>query len=91
MGFRQVPHFIIAVKGEAGNSSSILRATIELDIFNRLVRSGQVGTYGDVYIVNREGVLIKPAPASKDSSSANPIWTRSVSGKAPPSSKGSSR
>ena len=57
MGFRQVPHFIIAVKGEAGNSSWILRATIDSDIFNRLVRSAQVGTSGDAYIVNREGVF----------------------------------
>ena len=57
MGFRQLPHFIIAVKGEAGNSSWILRATIDSDIFNRLVRSAQVGTSGDAYIVNREGVF----------------------------------
>jgi len=57
MGFRQVPHFIIAVKGEAGNSSWILRATIDSDIFNRLVRSAQVGTSGDAYIVNRKGVF----------------------------------
>ena len=57
MGFRQVPHFIIAVKGEAGNSSWILRATFDSDIFNRLVRSAQVGTSGDAYIVNREGVF----------------------------------
>ena len=57
MGFRQVPHFIIAVKGETGNSSWILRATIDSDIFNRLVRSAQVGTSGDAYIVNRQGVF----------------------------------
>jgi len=57
MGFRQVPHFIIAVKGEAGNSSWILRATIDSDIFNRLVRSAQVGTSGDAYIVNRQGMF----------------------------------
>ena len=57
MGFRQVPHFIIAVKGETGNSNWILRATIDSDIFNRLVRSAQVGTSGDAYIVNRQGVF----------------------------------
>ncbi len=57
MGFRQVPHFIIAVRGESGSSSWILRATIDSDIFNRLVRNAQVGTSGDAYIVNREGVF----------------------------------
>jgi two-component system NtrC family sensor kinase len=55
MGFRQVPHFIIAVKGEAGSANWILRATIDSEVFNHLVRSAQVGTTGDAYIVNREG------------------------------------
>jgi two-component system NtrC family sensor kinase len=40
----------------------ILRATIDSDIFNRLVRSAQVGTAGDAYIVNREGMFQDPAP-----------------------------
>ena len=57
MGFRQVPHFIIAVKGETKGENWILRATIDSEIFNRLVRSAQVGTTGDAYIVNREGVF----------------------------------
>lgn len=57
MGFRQAPHFIIAIKGESGVNSWILRATIDSDIFNRLVRSAQVGTSGDAYIVNRQGVF----------------------------------
>jgi two-component system NtrC family sensor kinase len=57
MGFRQVPHFIIAVKGEAKSKNWILRATIDSEIFNRLVRSAQVGTTGDAYIVNRAGVF----------------------------------
>ena len=57
MGFRQVPHVIIAVKGACDNDCWILRATIDSEIFNRLVRSAQVGTSGDAYIVNREGVF----------------------------------
>ena len=57
MGFRQVPHVIIAVKGACDSDCWILRATIDSDIFNRLVRSAQVGTSGDAYIVNREGVF----------------------------------
>ncbi|BBO80399.1 two-component sensor histidine kinase [Desulfosarcina ovata subsp. sediminis] len=57
MGFRQVPHVIIAVKGVTGNNSWILRATIDSEILNRLVRSAQVGTSGDAFIVNRDGVF----------------------------------
>jgi two-component system, NtrC family, sensor kinase len=57
MGFRQVPHLIIAVKGACDSDCWILRATIDSEIFNRLVRSAQVGTSGDAYILNREGVF----------------------------------
>lgn len=57
MGFRQVPHLIIAVKGACDNDCWILRATIDSEIFNRLVRSAQVGTSGDAYIVNRKGTF----------------------------------
>jgi two-component system NtrC family sensor kinase len=57
MGFRQVPHVIIAVRGVYANGSWILRATIDSEIFNRLVRSGQVGTSGDAFLVNRDGIF----------------------------------
>lgn len=56
MGFRQVPHFIIAVRGQTGHRSWILRATIDSDIFNSLVRSAQTGKRGDAFIINKEGV-----------------------------------
>ena len=56
MGFRQVPHVIIAVRGVYEYGSWILRATIDSEIFNQLVRSAQVGTSGDAFIVNSDGV-----------------------------------
>ena len=55
MGYRQQPHFIIAVRGYDEGRSWILRATIDSDIFNRLVRSGQFGKRGDAFIINKEG------------------------------------
>jgi two-component system, NtrC family, sensor kinase len=57
MGFRQVPHVIIAVRGIYEYGSWILRATIDSEIFNRLLRSAQVGTSGDAFIVNRDGIF----------------------------------
>ena len=86
MGFRQVPHFIIAVKGEAGNSSWILRATIDSDIFNRLVRSAQVGTSGDAYIVNRQG-MFQTSPRFEGVIRGHADIDTQKFGKAPPSSK----
>jgi two-component system NtrC family sensor kinase len=55
MGYRQLPHFIIAIKRQEGENSWILRATIDPDIFGALVRSAQVGKAGDAYIINKQG------------------------------------
>jgi two-component system NtrC family sensor kinase len=55
MGYRQLPHFIIAVKRQEGENSWILRATIDPDVFGSLVRAAQVGKSGDAFIINGEG------------------------------------
>ncbi|GAU09234.1 ATP-binding protein [Desulfoplanes formicivorans] len=52
MGFRKFPHLIIAVMYREGNTSWILRATIDSGVFESLVRSIQQGTHGDAYLVN---------------------------------------
>lgn len=57
MGFRRYPHFIIAVKRQEGNRTWVLRATIDTDIFESMVRAAQTGKDGDAFIVNRENVL----------------------------------
>ncbi|MEJ2724275.1 MAG: ATP-binding protein [Deltaproteobacteria bacterium] len=56
MGFRQLPHFIIAVRRQEGRNTWILRATVDPDIFGGLVRAAQVGRTGDAFIVNKEGI-----------------------------------
>jgi two-component system NtrC family sensor kinase len=55
MGYRLLPHFIIAVKRQEGENSWILRATIDPDVFGSLVRAAQLGKSGDAFIVNGEG------------------------------------
>ncbi len=57
MGYRQLPHFIIAVLRREKQQSWILRATIDPDIFGGIVRAAKVGKTGDAYIVNREGIF----------------------------------
>ena len=47
MGYRLLPHFIIAVKRQEGENNWILRATIDPDVFGSLVRAAQVGKSGD--------------------------------------------
>ena len=61
LGYRHVPHFVIAVKHDNGSQSWVLRATIDPDVFNRLVREARVGKSGDAYIVNQAGLLQTPS------------------------------
>ncbi len=56
MGFRRIPHFIIAVRRQENHRSWILRATIDSDIFNVLVREAKIGRTGDAFIINSEGI-----------------------------------
>ncbi len=57
LGYRQVPHCIVAVKKVAADGEPwILRATINSDQFERLVQTSELGQGSDVYILNRQGV-----------------------------------
>jgi len=55
LGYRQLPHFIIAVRGHNNGRPWVLRATIDSDVFNSLVRTAHIGESGDAYIVTKEG------------------------------------
>jgi len=57
LGFRKYPHFIVAVMRREGNKHWILRATIDSDIFNALVRNVQAGRRGDAFLVNQRLAL----------------------------------
>ena len=58
LGFRQVPHCIIAVKGGREDERPwLLRATINGRQFDELVLTAVLGKSGDAYILNREGRL----------------------------------
>jgi two-component system NtrC family sensor kinase len=60
MGFRKLPHFIIAVMRREGDQTWILRATIDTDLFDEMVKAAQSGLKGDAYVVNKENVLQTP-------------------------------
>ena len=51
MGFRQIPHCIVAVKITEGGRPWILRATINSERFDTLVKTEEAGNAGDAYIV----------------------------------------
>jgi two-component system, NtrC family, sensor kinase len=60
LGFRKTPHFIIAVSSKSGNKAWILRATINSDIIDNIVRGGQAGKRGEAFVVNRNNILQTP-------------------------------
>ncbi|MFH1241386.1 MAG: ATP-binding protein [Pseudomonadota bacterium] len=57
MGYRQSPHFIIAVRRQEHDHTWILRATIDPDAFGAIIREALVGKTGDAYIVNETGIF----------------------------------
>jgi len=57
MGFRNAPHFIIAVTRIEGNRKWILRASIDTEYFRSLVENVKIGATGEVYLSNQEGIL----------------------------------
>lgn len=57
LGFRKVPHFIIAVSRSENGQKWILRATIDAEAFRSLVEDVKIGNTGEVYLLNREGVF----------------------------------
>jgi two-component system, NtrC family, sensor kinase len=73
LGFRKTPHFIIAVVVRGGSQSWILRATIDSNIIENLVRAAWVGNMGDAFIIDSNdilqtkprfgGAVLQPAPA----------------------------
>ncbi len=59
LGFRNVPHFVVAVADPL--KTYVLRATINSEQFNKLLLSSQIGWNGESFIVNREGTLQTPS------------------------------
>jgi len=57
LGFRQVPHCIIAVKSNKGKTPWILRATINSQQFDELVKTGFSEKIDDIFILNNEGIF----------------------------------
>jgi len=56
MGFRKVPHFIIAVTRQEKGEKWILRATVDTEVFRSLVENVRIGKTGEVFVLNDEGI-----------------------------------
>ncbi|MDP3028746.1 MAG: ATP-binding protein [Deltaproteobacteria bacterium] len=57
LGFRKVPHIIMAVKNQENGRAWILRTTVDIVTFSKLVEGIRIGETVDAFIVNTEGVF----------------------------------
>jgi two-component system NtrC family sensor kinase len=62
LGYRNVPHFSVAVKHETeANEFYILRATIDAEALKRRVGAIHIRPSSDAFIINHEGILQTPS------------------------------
>jgi two-component system NtrC family sensor kinase len=57
LGYRRIPHFIIAVAKEEQGKKWVIRATIDTYLFTDLVEKVRIGKSGEAYILHGEGVF----------------------------------
>jgi two-component system, NtrC family, sensor kinase len=57
LGYRRIPHFIIALCREEAGRPWVIRATIDTYMFTDLVEKVRIGKTGEAYILNAEGVF----------------------------------
>jgi two-component system NtrC family sensor kinase len=88
LGFRKYPHFIVAVMSREGDKTWILRATINSDIIDNIVRAAQTGKKGDAFLINNRNILqtsprfsgeIFDHPKSPDFSKSNQTQVEEIS------------
>jgi len=57
LGYRRIPHFIIAVAKEEQGKKWVIRATIDTYLFTDLVEKVRIGKTGEAYILHGDGVF----------------------------------
>jgi len=57
LGFRRVPHIIMAVKKQENGRAWILRTTVDIVTFSKLVEGIRIGETVDAFIVNAAGIF----------------------------------
>lgn len=57
LGYRNVPHFVIALAREEAGRKWVVRATIDTQVFNELVRKVRIGNSGEAYILSAGGIF----------------------------------
>jgi two-component system NtrC family sensor kinase len=57
LGYRQVPHFVVALVKKDKDRAWVIRATIDTLLFNDIVEKARIGKTGESYILNKDGLF----------------------------------
>ena len=57
LGYRRIPHFVIALMREDDGKKWVIRATIDTYMFNDMVKKVRIGKTGEAYILNADGIF----------------------------------
>ncbi|MBU4427151.1 MAG: two-component sensor histidine kinase [Proteobacteria bacterium] len=57
LGYRRIPHFVIALMREDNGKKWVIRATIDTYMFNDMVKKVHIGKTGEAYILNADGIF----------------------------------
>jgi two-component system NtrC family sensor kinase len=63
MGYRNFPHFVIAVRRDTGEKGGfyVLRATIDTEVLDRHIAALDLGAASDAFLINHAGILQTPS------------------------------
>ncbi|MFH1076696.1 MAG: cache domain-containing protein, partial [Pseudomonadota bacterium] len=61
LGYRGIPHMIIALKWPQNASNYIIRATLDIEKFTQILSSLEIGERSDIFLCNRKGILQTPS------------------------------
>ncbi|MHC4501465.1 MAG: cache domain-containing protein, partial [Planctomycetota bacterium] len=62
MGYRGLPHFVIAFKHETDDGKTyVLRATVDTELLNWLIHAQDLDRNTDAFVINYDGVLQTPS------------------------------
>ena len=55
LGYRKIPHFVIALANQDGPSRWVIRATIDTQMFNELAGRVRIGKTGEAFLLSAQG------------------------------------
>ncbi|MFA5903184.1 MAG: ATP-binding protein [Desulfobacula sp.] len=56
LGYRRIPHFVVAIRHGTAEKTWVLRATIDTLYFDRMISQVRIGKTGEAYILNKDGI-----------------------------------